>query len=105
MTNLIAGEGIGGLTLALRLHQTRVSVRVFESVENLAALGVGINILPHAVRDLTELGLGQELEKIGVATAELAYFSKRGQRIRPKPRGRALVMTGHRSHSIAASCG
>jgi 5-methylphenazine-1-carboxylate 1-monooxygenase len=49
MNNLIASGGIGGLTLALRLGQTRVSARVFESVENLATLGVGINTLPHAV--------------------------------------------------------
>src|SRR6201994_2054209 len=57
MTVLIAGGGIGGLTLALSLHQIGVDVRVFESVPQLKALGVGINVLPHAVRELTELGL------------------------------------------------
>jgi 5-methylphenazine-1-carboxylate 1-monooxygenase len=88
MTVLIAGGGNGGLTMALSLHQIGVPARVFESAENVAPLGVGINTLPHAVRELTELGLGQALEKIGVATAELAYFSKRGQRIWSEPRGR-----------------
>jgi 5-methylphenazine-1-carboxylate 1-monooxygenase len=88
MTVLIAGGGIGGLTLALSLHQVGLAARVFESVDRLAPLGVGINILPHAVRELTELGLGRPLEKIGVATAELAYYSKRGQRIWSEPRGR-----------------
>ena len=88
MTVLIAGGGVGGLTMALSLHQIGVPARVFESVRNVAPLGVGINILPHAVRELTELGLGDALENIGVATAELAYFSKRGQRIWSEPRGR-----------------
>ena len=88
MTVLIAGAGIGGLTTALSLHQIGVPARVFESVERVAPLGVGINILPHAVRELSALGLGDALEGIGVATAELAYFSKRGQRIWSEPRGR-----------------
>jgi 5-methylphenazine-1-carboxylate 1-monooxygenase len=88
MTVLIAGGGVGGLTLALSLGQIGVPAQVFESAGQLAPLGVGINILPHAVRELTELGLGPALENIGVATAELAYFSKRGQRIWSEPRGR-----------------
>ena len=64
MTVLIAGGGIGGLTLALSLHQIGVPVRVFESVPQLRPLGVGINVLPHAVRELIELGLLDQLERI-----------------------------------------
>src|SRR5699024_6040993 len=48
-TAIVVGGGIGGLTTALKLHRAGVSVRVFESVENIRALGVGINLLPHAV--------------------------------------------------------
>jgi 5-methylphenazine-1-carboxylate 1-monooxygenase len=88
MTVLIAGGGIGGLTLALSLHQIGVPARIFESATRLAPLGVGINILPHAVRELTELGLGATVERIGVPTSELAYFSKHGQRIWSEARGR-----------------
>jgi 2-polyprenyl-6-methoxyphenol hydroxylase-like FAD-dependent oxidoreductase len=87
MTVLIAGGGIGGLTLALSLHQIGVAVRVFESVPQLKPLGVGINVLPHAVRELVELGLMPQLDASGVRTSELAYFSKRGQPIWSEPRG------------------
>src|SRR6476620_9758005 len=87
MTVLIAGGGIGGLTLALSLHQIGVAAKVFESVSELKPLGVGINVLPHAVRELTELGLLDRLDAAGVRTRELAYFSKRGQPIWSEPRG------------------
>src|SRR5215469_13018749 len=87
MTVLIAGGGIGGLTLALSLHQIGVPVRVFESAPQLRPLGVGINVLPHAVRELVELGLLDRLDEAGVRTRELAYFSKHGKPIWSEPRG------------------
>ena len=87
MTILIAGGGIGGLTLALSLHQIGVPVRVFESVPELRPLGVGINVLPHAVRELIELGLHDRLDAAAVRTRELAYFSKHGKPIWSEPRG------------------
>ena len=87
MTVLIAGGGIGGLTLALSLHQIGVPAKVFESVSELKPLGVGINVLPHAVRELIELGLLDRLDASGVRTRELAYFSKHGKPIWSEPRG------------------
>jgi 2-polyprenyl-6-methoxyphenol hydroxylase-like FAD-dependent oxidoreductase len=87
MTVLIAGGGIGGLTLALSLQQIGVPVKVFESVSELKPLGVGINVLPHAVRELIELGLLDKLDAAGVRTCELAYFSKHGKPIWSEPRG------------------
>lgn len=87
MTVLIAGGGIGGLALALSLHQVGVKCRVFESVKEIKPLGVGINVLPHACRELIELGLLGELERTGVRTSELAYFSKHGKPIWSEPRG------------------
>src|SRR5450756_2172031 len=87
MTVLIAGGGIGGLTLALSLHQIGVAAKVFESVSELKPLGVGINVLPHAVRELIELGLLDQLDASGVRTKELAFFSKHGKPIWSEPRG------------------
>ena len=87
MSVLIVGGGIGGLVTALSLHQIGVPCRIFESVETIEPLGVGINTLPHAVRELTELGLGPALAAEGIATAELAYYSRHGQPIWQEPRG------------------
>lgn len=89
MTVLIAGGGIGGLTLALSLHQIGVPCRVFESVPELKSLGVGINLLPHSTRELIELGLLGRLDAVGVRTSELAFFSKSGKPIWSEPRGLA----------------
>jgi 2-polyprenyl-6-methoxyphenol hydroxylase-like FAD-dependent oxidoreductase len=87
MTVLVAGGGIGGLALALSLHQIGIKCRVFESVKEIKPLGVGINVLPHAARELIELGLQEQLERTSVRTAELAYFSKHGKQIWSEPRG------------------
>jgi len=88
MTVIIAGGGIGGLTLALSLHQIGIKAQIFESVAELRPLGVGINVLPHAARELIELGLEDRLAATAVPTAELAYFSKHGIPVWSEPRGR-----------------
>ena len=84
---LIAGGGIGGLTAALSLHKAGFEVLVYESTTELKPLGVGINLLPHAVRVLTNLGLQDALAEVAVATGELIYFNKFGQKIWGEPRG------------------
>ncbi|WP_262698570.1 MULTISPECIES: flavin-dependent oxidoreductase [Streptomyces] len=86
---LIAGGGIGGPATALSLHAAGVETAVVESARELRPLGVGINLLPHAVRELIELGLGDELAAIGVATAENVYCDRFGRRIFTEPRGLA----------------
>lgn len=84
---IIVGAGIGGLVTALQLHRIGVNVRLYESVREIKELGVGINLLPHSVRILTELGLADALEREGVRTAELIYYNKFGQLIWREPRG------------------
>ncbi len=86
---LIAGGGIGGLTAALALHAAGFAPRVLEAAREIRPLGVGINLLPHAVRELTELGLGDALAATGVATRELRYVSAHGQDIWREDRGLA----------------
>src|SRR3954467_10177887 len=76
---IILGAGIGGLTLALSLHQAGVPCRVYDAVPELKPLGVGINLLPHAVRELSELGLMPALDAVGVRTKESVFFNSHGQ--------------------------
>jgi 2-polyprenyl-6-methoxyphenol hydroxylase-like FAD-dependent oxidoreductase len=85
---IIAGAGIGGLTTALCLHEAGFDVELYESAREIKPLGVGINLLPHAVRVLTHLGLQEELNKTAIATSELAYYSKHGKKIWQEPRGK-----------------
>ncbi len=85
---LIAGGGIGGLTLALTLHQIGVPALVFESVSEMAPLGVGINLQPNAVRELYDLGIGAaDLDRIGLPAKEWALVGLNGNDIYAEPRG------------------
>ncbi len=86
---LIAGGGIGGLALALTLEQIGVECTVFEAVQELRPLGVGINIQPNAVRELYDLGIGaDELDKVGLPAKEWALVGLNGNDIYSEPRGR-----------------
>jgi 5-methylphenazine-1-carboxylate 1-monooxygenase len=89
MEVLIAGGGIGGLTAALALHAAGIGARVFEASREVRPLGVGINLQPHAVRELAELGLLDTLLATGVATQEFVYANRHGQEIWAEPRGLA----------------
>ncbi|MDB5807825.1 MAG: hypothetical protein JWN73_5147 [Betaproteobacteria bacterium] len=87
MNVTILGGGIGGLTTALSLHAAGISCRVYEAVSEIRPLGVGINLLPHSVRELSELGLLPALERMGIRTQEVVYATKRGEMVWREPRG------------------
>lgn len=87
MQVVIAGAGIGGLALGLSLHQVGIPFRIYEAVQEMRPLGVGINVQPHAIRELFELGLEAQLEATGLRTKEVGYYSAQGGEIWTEPRG------------------
>lgn len=87
MKIVVVGGGVAGLVTALSLHAAGMTPVVHESARELQALGVGINLLPHAVRELTELGLGGALDEIGLPPERLVYCGRRGRRIWEEPLG------------------
>ena len=90
MQIVIAGAGIGGLITALSLEAAGFTdIVVAERSREIRGLGVGLNLLPHAVRELTELGVVEQVAALGVEPQTLAYFNRHGQPIWSEPRGRA----------------
>jgi len=87
MRVMIAGAGIGGLTLALMLRRRGIEAVVFEQAATVREVGVGINTLPHAVARLAALDLTPALDAAGLRTRELIYMTARGQEILRQPRG------------------
>jgi len=84
---LIIGGGIGGLAAALSLHEVGIACTVFEQVRELRELGVGINTLPHAIKELAALGLLPALDHAGIRTRELIYANRFGQVVWRELRG------------------
>ena len=86
---IIVGGGIGGLTLGLSLHAAGIPCRIYESAAEIRAIGVGINLLPHATKELAALGLEADLARLAVATRDATFFNRFGQLIYQEPLGRA----------------
>jgi 5-methylphenazine-1-carboxylate 1-monooxygenase len=86
---IIVGAGVGGLTLGLALHAAGIPCRIFESAAEIRAVGVGINLLPHASKELAALGLEAELARVAIATTDATFFNRFGQLIYQEPLGRA----------------
>lgn len=87
MTVLIAGSGIAGLTLGLTLEQLGIPFRIHEAVARIQPLGVGVNLQPHAVRELMDLGLAADLEAEGLRTRQYGFYTRTGLPIWVEPRG------------------
>ena len=84
---VIVGAGIGGLTFALALHAKGMKPQIYEAAPELKALGVGLNLLPHAVRQLSDLGLEEKLVAAGIVTREYVFYTRAGQLVYSEPRG------------------
>ena len=87
MTVLVAGGGIAGLTMALTCHELGIDVRVYEAVREVKPLGVGINLQPNAVRELYQLGLENDLRRIGIEAEEWALLFYGAHPLWSEPRG------------------
>src|SRR6202011_4480270 len=87
MKVIIAGGGVGGLVTALMLHARGIDCEIFEQTDAIRELGVGINTLPHAIKELADLGLLQRLDAVAIRTYELFYTNRFGQEIWREPRG------------------
>jgi 2-polyprenyl-6-methoxyphenol hydroxylase-like FAD-dependent oxidoreductase len=87
MKVLIAGAGLGGLTLALMLRRCGIESVIFEQASEIREVGVGINILPHAIKELAALDLLPKLDAVGIRTKELHYVSRLGQKVWSEKRG------------------
>jgi 2-polyprenyl-6-methoxyphenol hydroxylase-like FAD-dependent oxidoreductase len=86
---IIVGAGIGGLTLGLALHAAGIPCRIFESAAEIRPIGVGINLLPHATKELAALGLEADLARVAIETRDATFFNRFGQLIYREPLGRA----------------
>ena len=85
---IIVGGGIGGLTLALMLHERGIGARVYEAAPRIEPIGVGISLLPHASKELGLLGLTDALAEVAVTTKESCFFNRFGQFVYSEPVGR-----------------
>jgi 2-polyprenyl-6-methoxyphenol hydroxylase-like FAD-dependent oxidoreductase len=92
MKAIIVGGGIGGLTTALMLRARGIGCELFEQSDTIRELGVGINTLPHAIRELAGLGLLQKLDDVAIRTDELYYLNRHGQEVWRESRG---IDAGH----------
>ncbi|EDP64572.1 hypothetical protein BAL199_27481 [alpha proteobacterium BAL199] len=81
MKAIVVGGGIGGLATALSLHERGIEVAVYEQSRTIRELGVGINTLPHAIKELAALGLLDALDRVGIRTHELIYTNRFGQQV------------------------
>lgn len=104
----VVGAGIGGCALALCLHDAGFDdVHLYEASDGFRELGVGINVLPHAARELTELGLAPQIDAVAIRTAALSYHNRFGQQLWTEPRGidagyRWPQWSVHRGHLLGA---
>ena len=98
----IIGGGIAGLALAIGLHRRGVASRVFEAAPQVREIGVGITLLPHAMREIAELGLLDAISANGIATGASEFYNRFGQKLYGEPRG---VAAGYPLPEVAINRG
>jgi len=85
---VVVGGGIAGLGFALSMAQRGLACEVCEAVAEVRELGVGITLLPHAMRELAALGVQPQVEAAGIENLESVFYNRYGQFIYRELRGR-----------------
>lgn len=98
----IIGGGIAGLALAIGLHQRGIESRVYEAAPQVREIGVGITLLPHAMREIAALGLQDAIRASGVETRTSEFYNRFGQKLYSEPRG---VAAGYDLPEVAINRG
>jgi 5-methylphenazine-1-carboxylate 1-monooxygenase len=88
MAIIIIGGGIAGLAFAMNLRERGLTCTVYESAPEMKPLGVGITLLPHAMREFGALGLESRLRAVAIENHESVFFNRYGQYIYREPRGK-----------------
>jgi len=83
----IIGGGIAGLALALNLNRRGIACRVYEAAPEVKEIGVGITLLPHAMREIAAIGLEAEIRAAGIENRESVFYNRFGQKLFAEPRG------------------
>lgn len=84
----IIGGGIAGLSFALGLQQKGIDCEVFEGVAEVKEIGVGITLLPHAMKELAAVGVQAQIEAEGIENLESVFYTRHGQYVYREARGR-----------------
>ncbi|MCW4385666.1 FAD-dependent monooxygenase [Salinibacterium sp. SYSU T00001] len=77
----IIGAGPGGLGTALRLHQKGFRPTIYETVQELKPLGVGVDIKVYGTKEIEELGLLDEFRAMSVDAVDSIFYNHYGQEI------------------------
>jgi 2-polyprenyl-6-methoxyphenol hydroxylase-like FAD-dependent oxidoreductase len=76
---IIAGAGIGGLTLAIALQRKGIDATIVEQAPTIRPLGAGLVLAANAVKAFAEIGIEQEVLKAGKALKRLVIKDRMGR--------------------------
>lgn len=76
---IIAGAGIGGLTLAIALQRKGIDVKIVEQTSAIKPLGAGLVLAANAVKAFAEIGIEKEVLRAGKALKKLVIKDRRGR--------------------------
>ena len=94
MNVIVVGAGLAGLGAAIGLAQDGHEVTVMERAAEMEAVGAGISIWPNALRALEELGVADDVQRVGVPFASTEIRDRRGRSLNKLDPGVVLKRLG-----------